>query len=120
MAGADAAPTLTVEVLVERDVIAPLCIVLKGHIVAEDRPAALLVTQKDSGEPPREFLRHLPKRQLRAGAGRAFDREIVAVELVVFLERLDQQEIDGEPDRPPPVGIPAEGPGARLARLVIY
>src|SRR3989440_6639521 len=63
------------------------------------------------GEPLREFLRHLPERQFRAGAGRVFYQEIVAVELVVFLERLDQREIDGEPDRPAPVGIPPEGPG---------
>jgi len=59
MAGADTVPAITVEVLVERNVIAPVRIVLKGRTGAKDRPAALLVTQKDVREPPREFLRHL-------------------------------------------------------------
>ena len=111
MAGAYTAPAITVEVLVERNVIAPVRIVLKGRTGAKDRPAALLVTQKDVCETPREFLRHLPERQFRSGACRVFYQEIVAIELMVCLERLDQQEIDGEPDRPAPVGIPPKGPG---------
>src|SRR5256714_15027728 len=120
MAGAYTAPAITVEVLVEWNVIAPVRIVLKGRTGAKDRPAALLVTQKDVCEPPREFLRHLPERQFRAGASRVFYREIFAIELIVFLERFDQQEIDGEPDRPAPVGIPPEGSGGRFARLVMH
>src|SRR6266699_4524220 len=38
---------------------------------------------------------------------------------MVFLERFDQQEIDVEPDRPAPVGIPSQGSGGRFTRLVI-
>ena len=60
MAGAYTAPAITMEVLVERNVIAPVRIVLKGRTGAKDRPAALLVKQKDVCETPREFLRHLP------------------------------------------------------------
>jgi hypothetical protein len=60
MAGAYTAPAITVEVLVEWNVIAPVRIVLKGRTGAKDRPAALLVKQKDVCETPREFLRHLP------------------------------------------------------------
>src|SRR6266571_3856553 len=120
MAGTDAAPAITVEVLVERDVIAPVRIVLKGHVGAKYSSATLLITQKDVREPPREFLRHLPQRQFLAGAGRVFYQEIVAIELLVFLERFDQQEIDGEPDRPAPVGIPSKGSGGRFTRLVIH
>ena len=60
VAGADAAPAVTVEVLVKRDVIAPLRIGLKGRIVAEDRPAALPVTQKDGGDERRPDLRQSP------------------------------------------------------------
>src|SRR5258708_38811787 len=37
MAGADTVPAITVEVLVERNVIAPMCIVLTGHVGAKDR-----------------------------------------------------------------------------------
>ena len=112
MAGADTAPAITVEVLVERNVFAPMRIVLKGRSGAKDGPAALLVTQKDVCEPPREFLRHLPERQFRAGACRAFYREIVAIELMVFLERLDQQEIDGNQIGPRQLEFPPKAPVA--------
>src|SRR5258706_14478743 len=103
MAGADTVPAITVEVLVERNVIAPVRIVLKSHVGAKDRPAALLVAQKDVCEPSSQLFRYLPYRQFRAGAGWVFYQEIVAIELMVFLECFDQQEIDGEPDRPGPV-----------------
>jgi len=52
MAGADTAPAITMEVLVERNVIAPGRITLKGYVGSKDRPAAPLVTQKDVCEPP--------------------------------------------------------------------
>jgi len=60
MAGADTAPAITVEVFVEQNVIAPVRIVLKGHVGAKYRPEALLVTQKDVCETPRQLFRHLP------------------------------------------------------------
>ncbi len=50
MAGADTAPSITMEVLVEWDVITPVWIVLKGHIGTKDRSLALLITQKDAGK----------------------------------------------------------------------
>ena len=49
-------------------------------------------------------------------AGRALDLERVAVEVVVALQRLDQQVVDREPDRPAPVGVAAEQAGVRLGR----
>ena len=37
-----------------------------------------------------------------------------------FLQRLDDQIVDGEPDRPSPVGVAAEQAGAGFRRLVIH
>ena len=39
--------------------------------------------------------------------------------MVVAFQRLDQQVVDGKPDRAAPVGIAAEQAGGGLARLVI-
>ena len=66
MAGTDAAPVITVEVLVKRDVITPVRIVLKGHIGTKYRSASLLVTQKDVREATRQLFRDLTQRQFRA------------------------------------------------------
>src|SRR6266487_3457965 len=38
---------------------------------------------------------------------------------MVFLQHFDKQEIQGEPDRPTPVGIPAKVAGGGFTRLVI-
>src|SRR5712691_8249176 len=37
-----------------------------------------------------------------------------------LLQSFDQQEIDWEPDRPPPVGVTAEHTGGGLARLIVH
>ncbi len=59
MAGADTASAITVEVLVERDVVAPVRIVLKERVGPKDRQAALFVTQKDAGETMRKSIHYL-------------------------------------------------------------
>jgi len=59
MAGANTAPAITVEVLVERNVIAPVRIILKGRTGAKDRPGAMLVPQKD--QPVEKLLAELIK-----------------------------------------------------------
>ena len=50
--------------------------------------------------------------------GRAFDFEIIAVVVMKFLQRLDEQEIHRHPDRPAPVGIAAKKPALRFTRPV--
>src|SRR5438105_4075547 len=52
--------------------------------------------------------------------GRAFDFEIVAVVVVEFLERLDEEIIDRQPDRPAPIRIAAEDVRLRFARIVSH
>ena len=53
---------------------------------------------------------HLLDGEIRAGSRRALHLEIVAVVVMEFLQRFDDQEIDREPDRSAPVGIAAEVP----------
>jgi len=66
MSGADPATTITMEVLVEWDVIVPVWIVLKGRVGAKYGPATLLIEQKDVGETTRKVIRYLPQRHVRA------------------------------------------------------
>lgn len=48
------------------------------------------------------------------------DGEIIPVEVVVALQRLDEDEVGGEPDGPAPVGITAKHFGAGFARSVFH
>lgn len=95
MACTDAGAVVAVKIFVKQDEIAPVIITLEFFRPAEDRPAAGLVAQKN----PRQTLRNLPGnipeiRQL-ARTRRAFDFIIIAQKEMKFLQRLDEQVIDG-------------------------
>ena len=55
-----------------------------------------------------------------AGAGGAFDLEVVAVVQVEIQQRPDDHDVHRHPDRPAPVGVAAEHAGVRLARQVVH
>src|SRR5262249_32935666 len=76
--------------------------------------------QKDPRQPPRELRRHSPERHRAVGTGRANDCEVVTVEVMKFLERLDEEVIERKPNWPAPVGVSAEEPSARLGRLIVH
>ena len=80
---------------------------------AEDRAAAVGVAQEDAASAA-ATARRRPRQSVSicAGAGRALDPEVVAVVVVELLQRLDQQVVDREPDRPAPVRVAAEQAGA--------
>src|SRR5439155_934996 len=56
----------------------------------------------------------------RTRSGRALDLKARAVEVVELLKGLDQQIVDGKPDRSAPVGVSAEETRARFCRLVVH
>ena len=118
MGRTDAAPVVAIEVLVERDTAAVVGIRLQLGGMAQHRAVAVFILQEDARQSARQLLGNLLDREQRAGARRAFDFEIVAVVVVEFLQRLDDQEIEREPDRSAPVGIAAEVPRVRLRRRV--
>src|SRR5207237_49095 len=111
---------VAVEILVEQDQGAPVRVVGPARVIAVAGPASALVGQKNRGQAARQFAGNFMERQRISGAGRALDLEAVAVEVVVAFERLDEEIIDGKPDRSAPVRVAAEEPGARFARSVFH
>src|SRR6185312_8678392 len=120
MTGADPAALVAVEVLIEQEEVPPVRIVLERLGVAVDRPAPVTPAQEEARESPRELGRDLPEIEETAGAGRALDLQVVAVEVVESLQRLDEQVVDRKPDRSAPVRVTAEQPRARFPRLVFF
>src|SRR6185369_14982747 len=108
VACAEAAAGLAMEVFVEQHEVLPVGIARVARIVAVARAAAVAVGQEHRAEAACELARDLGEVHEVAGAGRAFDLERVAVEVMITLERFDQQVVDREPDRPSPVGVAAE------------
>jgi hypothetical protein len=79
----------------------------------------VLVAQEGPRQTRRELVRDLLQVEAPARAGRELDLEVVAVEVVVALERFDDQEVDREPHRAAPVRVAAEQAGVRLGGRVL-
>src|SRR5690348_5071606 len=63
-------------------------------------------------------MRDRREREATSAASWKFDRERVAVEMMITLERFDQQIVRGKPDWSAPVRVAAEKSGVRIARHV--
>src|ERR1700758_3486237 len=121
MRGADAAAAVAVKVLIEKNVVAEVWIVLPPcRVMSVERAAPARITQENAREPHGELVGNLIECQEASGAGGAFDLEVVAVVVVKLLQRLDDQEVHGKPDRSAPVGIAAEEARVGLGRLVAH
>src|SRR6516225_1972534 len=108
MTGAKAGACVPVKIFVKWNEVVPIRIPLKQVDRAKHRPTAIRVVEEDSGEPSRDLPGDFPERHHPAGSSRAFDPIAIAEIMVELLQRFDDQEIDGEPDRTAPVGVAAE------------
>src|SRR5262245_19718029 len=108
VARTDARAVVAVEVLVERDQVAPVRVALEEFRSTVDGTTAVGAGQEQSAQASRQLGGDLPEVELPAGARGAGDGEALAEVVVKLLERLDQQEIDGKPHRAAPVRIAAK------------
>ena len=118
MRGTQAAAGVAVKILIKQHIVAESGIFLLDPRVAEHRPVALLVAQKDPAQTPGELGSHFAKVMQPARPDRTFDLEVVAVITVEPLQRFDDQEIHRHPDRAAPIGIAPEHACVRLPRNV--
>src|SRR5215471_5090084 len=88
--GAEPAAGVAVVVFVEQDVVLEMRIGLHLLVTAEDGAASLVVAPEDVDEASAQFVGNLLQRCLAAGADRTFDPKLVAVEIVVLVEALDE------------------------------
>ena len=98
----------------------PVLILLEFVDVAVHGTPAVVVAGEDAAHAARQLGRNLPQCQILARTRGALHLEVVAQVVVEALQRLDQQEVHREPDRPAPVGVAAEESGAGFARLVVH
>src|ERR1700733_12520286 len=120
MARTDAGSIVSMEVLVEQQMILPMGILLEFLDTSEDRATAVLVTQKDAAQPCRDISGNLEKVLLDARTGWAFDLEVIAVVSEVMQQRPDDQGVDRHPDGSPPVLVAAKHPGVRFSGKIAH
>ena len=116
---AEPGAVVAVEVLVEHQVVLPRRVVLQPLGPPEAGPPAVRADQEDRDEPVLQVGDDGVQRQPVARAGRVLDGQVVAEEAVVALEGADDQVVEREPERAPPVGVAAEHVRRRLGRLVV-
>ena len=86
MVGAQSMAIVAVEIFVEPNVVAEIGIGLKFFVLAVDGAAAGGIAEEDFCEAAGELVGDFQQREIFAGAGGAFDFEIVAVVVMVFLQ----------------------------------
>src|SRR5262249_32655272 len=79
VACAKAGAVVAMKELMERDVVAPVGVALDVLVVAEHRPTAVTIAQKDAGQSPGKPFGNFGERLLNPGAGRVLQRERLAV-----------------------------------------
>src|ERR1700746_173884 len=87
--------------------------------VPEHRATTILILQEYVRHTARHFSRYFPKGHHISGSGWALNLEVVAQVVMKLLKRLDEQIVHREPNGAAPVGIAAEQPGRRFARLIV-
>src|SRR6266536_4434737 len=118
VARSHAAPRVSVEVLVKQNQVAPAGVARVALVFAMAGAPATPVRKEEGREAPRQLLRDLREVHEDARSHRALHSEPVTIEMMVALQRLDEEVVDRKPDRPAPVGVASEEPGRGLARIV--
>src|SRR5438309_7110946 len=120
VAGADAGALVAVKILVEEEKVAPVRIDLERPGGTVHGAPAVAAAQEQADEPARQLARDVPEVEQAVRPGRAFDLEVVAVEVVELLQRLDQQVVHREPHGAAPVRVAPEERRARFRGLVVH
>src|SRR5215475_12999737 len=112
MAGAEAGPVVAVEIFVEQDEVFPVRIGPEDLEPSVHGAPAVGSGEEDADQAAREVGGDVPQGHEAPGPGGVLDLELAPEEGVEALERLDDEEVHGKPDGPPPVRVAAEQPGA--------
>lgn len=117
---AETTARVAVEELVEPQVILPVLIEIEQIGMAVDSPAPFVISCKQMLHSVLEFLGDMTQVHVITRTGWTLDLERVAVEHVETEERLDQQEVHTEPNRPTPIAITAEKSAVRIPGYVAH
>src|SRR5450631_2845647 len=91
--GPDPASGVAVKILVERDAVLVMGVRLQLGLVTQHGPLAVGVLQENARQAMRQLGGDLLDREIAARSRRAFHLEVIAVVMMKFLQRLDNEEI---------------------------
>src|SRR5690242_4167822 len=120
MIGADSSTGIAVEIFMEEHKVFPVGIGLKRIELSGDGPSPGRVPKKDPVETPGNFARDFRQVFVLPAAARELHLELWSQVVMKLLQRFDEKEVQGEPNRAAPIGVSAEQAGLRFGRLIIH
>src|ERR1700746_3659520 len=119
MAGANSSPRVAVEIFVKQDKVAPVWVGLELFEISKHWSAASFISEKYVRYATRQLARYFPEGHHLSRSGWELNLEVIAEIVMELLQRLDQQVVHGEPNGAAPIGVAAEQPCGRFARLIV-
>src|SRR5262249_8073886 len=120
MTGAASTAGLAVEVLVEQHQVAEVRVVGVAALVAVTGPSSGGVGEEEARQATPDLACRLQQADVSARPRRQLHQQVVAVEVVVALQSLDEEVVEREPDGTSPVRVPSEDADGGLARHVAH
>ena len=106
--GAEPFAGAPMKIFMEEDIVMEMGIGLKFGAISENRAVPLGIVFKNTHKTLRNLCSNIPQVHKVSRASGTLNFEVVAIVVVVFLERLDQKHIQGKPDRTAPIGVPSK------------
>src|SRR5260370_26265438 len=100
---AEPAPAVAVEVFVEPEHLSPVRILGESRVGTEAGAKAIRIRQEELRQSPAQIARHFQQAHPLSRAGLPLHLERSPVEVMVALQCLDKQIVEGKPDGTPPV-----------------
>src|SRR5262249_55409010 len=110
---------VAIKILVKVNIVAKLVIVLQFRILRIYLAFADRILEEYPGKAICKLLGNLIDAEIPPCARGTLDLEVISVIVVELLQRLDDQEVDGEPHGATPVGVTSEQARPGLIRLVV-
>lgn len=116
--GAQSPTIIAVKELVEPEIVLPVLVKVQQVATPVDATATIISASEQVLQPMLDLLRYATQMHLVTGTHRAFYLQALPEEEIEALERLHEEEVDAQPDRPSPVTVAAEQPAVRVSRYV--
>src|SRR6266403_5432324 len=111
---------ISMEIFVKQNQVAPKRIALEIFQRSRNRPSPVFSADKNMPEPFRDFTGHLPQIRVLIRTRRAWHLKILAIIVVKFLQRFDEQIVDRHPNWSTPVRVASEYTRRRFRGFIVH
>lgn len=116
VSGTKSTASISVKELMEPHVVLPMLVEIETVITVVDTSSSIVSSSEKMLKAMLDLLRDLAQVHIVTTSSGTLDLELGSVEEEETLQRLDQQEVDTEPDRSSPVAVATKEASVRVTR----